>query len=141
MTTTKSPGAVAALGASETDQLGRQVVPETNRQQSLAQAPIPATTVGDDLAEVQGRGNGPHARNEQLNGELLDPVSVPDHDEEERTPDQEKSYQTLNGDGGLSSWERVLSAARPENRAGLLKIALGELFPARESRSRWQRRD
>jgi AAA domain/Homeodomain-like domain len=120
----QSPGAVAALGASETDQLGRQVVPETNREQSIAQASIPATPVGDDFAEAQGRRNDPHAGNEQL-----DPASVLDHDEERRLPDQEKSYQALNGEGGLSSGERVLSAARPENRLDILKNALSELFP------------
>ena len=36
----KSPGAVAAHGASVTDQLGRQVGSETNRQQQLPQAAI-----------------------------------------------------------------------------------------------------
>jgi hypothetical protein len=58
MKTTESPGAVAALGASVCDQLRRQVIAETNRQQSLAQAPIPATPVGDDVAEVTGLGDG-----------------------------------------------------------------------------------
>ena len=40
MTPIKSPGALAALGVSVVDQLGRQVFPETNRQQQFAQAPI-----------------------------------------------------------------------------------------------------
>jgi hypothetical protein len=57
MSTTKSPGAVAALGASETDQLGRQVVAEANRHGSLAQAPIPATPVGGNLSEGKGSGD------------------------------------------------------------------------------------
>jgi putative DNA primase/helicase len=58
-------------------------------------------------------------------------ISVLDDDErllQERTPDQEKSYRALNGEGGLSSWEQVLSAARPKNRADILKNALIELF-------------
>jgi hypothetical protein len=36
----KSPGAVAALGASGIDRLGRQVVSEINLSQSSPQAPI-----------------------------------------------------------------------------------------------------
>jgi hypothetical protein len=40
-----------------------------------------------------------------------------------------QANQALNCKGGLSSWERVLSAARPENRADILKNALSELFP------------
>lgn len=59
----------------------------------------------------------------------FDAEALVDDDEEERTPDQEKSYRALNGEGGLSSWEHVLSAARPENRADILKNALIELFP------------
>jgi hypothetical protein len=41
MTRTKSPGAVAALGASEIDQLGRRVVSEINSQPSPTQLPFP----------------------------------------------------------------------------------------------------
>jgi hypothetical protein len=58
----KSPGAVAALGASETDELGRHVVSEANRQQQLAQAPICATLTGSDRSEpesVIARGPAP----------------------------------------------------------------------------------
>jgi hypothetical protein len=43
----KSPGAVAALGASVVDQLGRQVIPETNRQQQPPQALIRTAGAGD----------------------------------------------------------------------------------------------
>jgi hypothetical protein len=62
MSPMKSPGALAARGASETDQLGRQVTPETNRQQSLTQAPILATLAGADLCSGEGiaaRGHAP----------------------------------------------------------------------------------
>ena len=40
MKTFESPGAVPAPGASLTDQLGRQVTPETKRQKQLPQAAI-----------------------------------------------------------------------------------------------------
>lgn len=46
MTATKSPGAVAAHGASENDELGRHVVSETKRQPALTQAPFLAALVG-----------------------------------------------------------------------------------------------
>jgi hypothetical protein len=45
----KSPGAVAAQGALETDRLGRQIVSEINRQ-----APIRATLIGSDRCEANG---------------------------------------------------------------------------------------
>jgi hypothetical protein len=54
MTTIKSPGAVAALGASVTDQLERQVVPENKRQKQFVQAPIRATLIGSDSCEAEG---------------------------------------------------------------------------------------
>ena len=54
MTTMKSPGALAALGASVIDRLGRQVFPENNRQQQFAQAPIRATLIGSDRCEAEG---------------------------------------------------------------------------------------
>jgi hypothetical protein len=54
MTEAKSPGAVAALGASVSDQLGRRVTSEANRQQSVTQAPIPATPVGADRCSREG---------------------------------------------------------------------------------------
>jgi hypothetical protein len=43
MTKSKSPGAVAALGASEIYELGRHVVSQTSRQPQLTQPPIYAT--------------------------------------------------------------------------------------------------
>jgi hypothetical protein len=58
----KSPGAVAAPWASVTDQLGRQVTPETKRQQGLTQVPIPATLVGANRCSGEGitvRGHAP----------------------------------------------------------------------------------
>ena len=54
MTTIKSPGAVAASGASGMDQLGRQVIPENKRQEQFAQAPVRATLVGADRCEAEG---------------------------------------------------------------------------------------
>jgi hypothetical protein len=48
---------------------------------------------------------------------------------EGRTPEQQHAYQALYGDGGYSSWERVLNNARPEKRPGILRTALQELFP------------
>jgi hypothetical protein len=54
MTTTKSPGAVAAHGASEIDGLGRQVVSQTNRQGQLSQGPVRATLVGSDRCDAEG---------------------------------------------------------------------------------------
>ena len=54
MTGAKSPGAVAALGASVADQLGRRVTPEIKRQQQFAQAPIRATLIGSARCEAEG---------------------------------------------------------------------------------------
>jgi uncharacterized protein DUF3987 len=45
-----------------------------------------------------------------------------------RTPEQQRAYDALHGDGGLASWERVVSQATPENRAAILKNALRELY-------------
>ena len=50
----KSPGALAAHGASEVDGLGRHVVSETNRQLQLPQAPIRATLIGSDRWSAEG---------------------------------------------------------------------------------------
>jgi hypothetical protein len=50
----RSPGAVAALGASKSDRLGRQVVAEINRQKQLSQAPICATLIGSNRCEAEG---------------------------------------------------------------------------------------
>jgi hypothetical protein len=54
MSTTKSPGAVAALGASEIDGLRHHVVSKLNRQELFTQAPIPATLIGSDSCEAAG---------------------------------------------------------------------------------------
>jgi hypothetical protein len=54
MKPTESPGAVAALGASVSDQLGRQVIAEANRQERFTQAPIRATLVGSKHCEAEG---------------------------------------------------------------------------------------
>ena len=62
MITRKSPGAVAALGASVIDQLGRQVIPETNRQEQLTQAAIrTAGGAGDRAMMAASSGRGPAA--------------------------------------------------------------------------------
>jgi len=50
----ENPGAVAALGASVSDHRGRQVIPESNRQQLFAQAPIRVTLIGFDRCEAAG---------------------------------------------------------------------------------------
>jgi hypothetical protein len=52
--TTKSPGALAAHGASEIDELGRHVVSEANRQQRFAQAPIRAELIGSSRCDAEG---------------------------------------------------------------------------------------
>lgn len=54
MRTAKSPGAVAALGASLADQLGRQVISENKRQQQFAQPPIRAELIGSGRCEAEG---------------------------------------------------------------------------------------
>ena len=54
MTEAKSPGAVVALGASVSAQLGRQVIAEANRQQRFTQAPIRATLIGSNRCEAEG---------------------------------------------------------------------------------------
>jgi hypothetical protein len=50
----KSPGALAAHGASEIDELGRHVVSQANRQQQLPQVPIRATLVDSDRCDAEG---------------------------------------------------------------------------------------
>ena len=52
-----------------------------------------------------------------------------------RTLDQERAYRALKGEGGFSSWERVLASAVPENRLDIIRRALGELFPLAERAS------
>jgi hypothetical protein len=54
MTETKSPSAVAALGSSLSDRLGRQLAAENNRQEGFAQAPIRAELIGSDRCEAEG---------------------------------------------------------------------------------------
>ena len=54
MTETKSPSAVAALGSSLSDRLGRQLAAENNRQEGFAQAPICAELIGSDRCEAEG---------------------------------------------------------------------------------------
>ncbi len=54
MIESKSPGAVAALGASEIDQLGGKVFPEVKRQNRFAQAPIRAGLVGSSGCKAGG---------------------------------------------------------------------------------------
>jgi hypothetical protein len=54
MRTAKSPGAVAALGASEIDELGRHVVSEATFHRNLAQVPIHATLIGANRCEAEG---------------------------------------------------------------------------------------
>jgi hypothetical protein len=58
----KSPGAVAALGASVVDQLGRQVIQETNRQQQLTQAAIRTAGGAGDRAMMAASSGGAQRR-------------------------------------------------------------------------------
>jgi hypothetical protein len=62
MRTAKSPGAVAALGASEMDELRRHVVSEPTFHQNFEQAPIRAELIGSDRCEAgryTARGSAP----------------------------------------------------------------------------------
>jgi hypothetical protein len=54
VTARKSPGALAALGAIEMDELGQRVVSETSRTNKFTQALIRATLIGLDRCEAQG---------------------------------------------------------------------------------------
>ena len=54
MTSAKSPGAGRAHGASVSDQLGRQVISQTTRQQRSAQRPIRATLIKSNRCEAEG---------------------------------------------------------------------------------------
>jgi hypothetical protein len=49
-----------------------------------------------------------------------------------RTPDQSRAFRDLYGDGGFSSWERVLANAAPENQLSIFTNALLELYPLAE---------
>jgi hypothetical protein len=63
VTESESPGALAALGASGIDRLGRQVISKTNRQQQLLQAPIYAAVLGPDRRySAEGISARRHAR-------------------------------------------------------------------------------
>jgi hypothetical protein len=52
----ESPGAAAALGAYDIDQLGGKVFSETKRQKGFAQAPIRAELVSSDRRGISVRG-------------------------------------------------------------------------------------
>ena len=54
MTATKCPGAVAALGALEIDDLAGHVVSETRLPTTSTQVPIHATLTGSDRCEAEG---------------------------------------------------------------------------------------
>ena len=54
MNETKSPGALEALRAIETDGLEPRVVSETRQRQPVSQAPIYAVLKGDDYCEAEG---------------------------------------------------------------------------------------
>jgi hypothetical protein len=54
MTAAKNPGAVAALGASVSDQLGWQVIPETTRHQRFTQVPLRAELIGSSRCDAEG---------------------------------------------------------------------------------------
>jgi len=45
-----------------------------------------------------------------------------------RTQHQESAFRALHGDGGFSSWERVLRAAQAHNRKEILSNACVELY-------------
>jgi hypothetical protein len=49
-----SPDAVAALGASKSDQPGRQVFAEINYQEQVSQPPLRATLIGSNRCEAEG---------------------------------------------------------------------------------------
>jgi hypothetical protein len=54
VTPIKSPGALAARGASEIDGFGHHVVSELNRQTNLSQVPIRAELIGSNRCEAAG---------------------------------------------------------------------------------------
>jgi hypothetical protein len=54
MTPIKSPGALAARGASEIDGVEHHVVSKVNRQETFAQAPVRATLSGSHRCEAGG---------------------------------------------------------------------------------------
>lgn len=77
------------------------------------------------------------AQTQHVNGGSLttEPLTIFGDEElspEPRTPNQDKAYRALNGEGGFSSWERILLGAKPELRLDILGNALRELFPLAE---------
>jgi putative DNA primase/helicase len=49
-----------------------------------------------------------------------------------RTPEQSRAFRALHGDGGYSSWERMLASAATGDRLSILHNALLELYPLTE---------
>jgi hypothetical protein len=49
-----------------------------------------------------------------------------------RTPEQQRAYNALHGNGGYTSWERVIRTATPTNRPDILRNALQELYKLAE---------
>jgi hypothetical protein len=49
-----------------------------------------------------------------------------------RSPEEERAFRALYGDGGFASWERTIASAPPENRFWILERALRELLPLAE---------
>jgi hypothetical protein len=49
-----------------------------------------------------------------------------------RSPEEQRAFGALYGDGGFASWERTISRAAPENRLSILDRALLELLPLAE---------
>ena len=67
-----------------------------------------------------------------------DTESAAESDDEEflpdaRSPDQQRAYTALHGNGGFSSWERIIKSAEPESRPEILRNGLLELYPLAES--------
>jgi hypothetical protein len=54
MSKRKSPGAMAAHGAFEIDELGEHVVSKARRRRNRAQVPVRATLIGDDRCVAEG---------------------------------------------------------------------------------------
>jgi putative DNA primase/helicase len=84
--------------------------------------------------EMPRRATAIAQQKQQINGGSADadPFSAAFTEDEflaaPRTPEQESAHRALYGEGGFSSWERVLSGAKPENRLGILTNALRDLF-------------
>jgi hypothetical protein len=65
------------------------------------------------------------AHTENVESKSTDPISVLDKDERQLQGRVQKNYLTLTGDGGFSSWERVLCACAVLTYRRLRKPALG----------------